>query len=305
MATLDVLIRCERIPTWEGGAGFDELAFDGGGPVGTAMAAAARLGAAAGCVSTAGSDEFAERKMVSLRECGVDTSRMRARPGPERQIVICYVHAGSGERVFAGRKGLGDDPLRVEELDRDYITAASYLHLDGFHGDAALQAAQWMRAAGKTVVFDGGKTTRGVSDRSRRLIETVDVLIAGAGFLRGLTGVEDLTEAGRQALRLGPRIVVETLGERGCHTVTADDAFHTPAFRVEVVDTTGAGDVFHGAYIVGLLRGWGPRTTAVFASAVSALKCTRLGGRRGIPCLADVHAFLRARQPDVIEEIAT
>jgi len=94
---------------------------------------------------------------------------------------------------------------------------------------------------------------------------------------------------------MGPRIFVETVGEEGSYTVTADERFHTPAFQVDVVDTTGAGDVFHGAYIVGLLHGWNVRQVALFSTAVSAIKCTKLGGRAGIPGFEGTLAFLQER----------
>ena len=98
---------------------------------------------------------------------------------------------------------------------------------------------------------------------------------------------------------LGPRIFVETVGEEGSYTITREEQFHTPAFPVDVVDTTGAGDVFHGAYIVGMLHGWDLRQIAQFSTAVSALKCTRLGGRAGIPDLASTLHFLQERHIDI------
>jgi len=105
--------------------------------------------------------------------------------------------------------------------------------------------------------------------------------------------------AGRAALALGPRIVVQTAGDEGSWTTTHDDEFATPCFAVDVVDTTGAGDVFHGAYIVGLLHGWDLRQTALFSAAVAALKCTRLGGRLGIPSMEQTLAFLHERDIDL------
>jgi len=84
-------------------------------------------------------------------------------------------------------------------------------------------------------------------------------------------------------------------GDRGSYTVTGDDRFHTPAFPVDAVDTTGAGDVFHGAYIVGLLHGWNPKQVALFSTAVSAIKCTQLGGQEGIPSFDATLEFLRDR----------
>ncbi|MGC9371669.1 MAG: carbohydrate kinase family protein, partial [Paracoccaceae bacterium] len=177
----------------------------------------------------------------------------------------------------------------------DYITSADYLHLDGYHDATALQAARWMQAAGKTVVLDGSKTSGPVRGTMRELVGHVDVLISGSGFVQGLTGKQDLWAALTAALDFGPCIVVQTEGVDGSYTVTADARFHTPAFRCDVVDTTGAGDVFHGAYIVGLIHGWDLRTIARFATAVSAIKCTRLGGRAGIPTFEEALAYLADR----------
>lgn len=295
LATLDVLIRLKEMPTWEHGTRLNGFRLEGGGLVGTAMVAAAKLGARVGFVGTAGTDEAADLKLKSMVECGVDLSHLVRHDGPEDHIVVVHVHAETGERVFAGMEAWRRQPLRAEELDRDYITSAPYLHIDGFHHEAALQAAKWMREAGKTVVMDGSKTSRPVGERQRALVPYVDVLITGAGFARGLTGIEDIWEAGEAILEMGPRIFVETVGEEGSYTVTADERFHTPAFQVDVVDTTGAGDVFHGAYIVGLLHGWNVRQVALFSTAVSAIKCTKLGGRAGIPGFQGTLAFLQER----------
>ena len=295
LATLDVLIRLKDMPTWEHGTRVSSFRFDGGGLVGTAMVAAARLGARVGFVGTAGSDDAAELKLRSFVECGVDLSHLVRREGAEDQVVLVFVHAETGERTFAGVWHDPRQPIQVNELDREYITAADYLHIDGLiHHEATLQAVQWMKDAGKTVVMDGSKTTRPIHDGHRKLIPYVDVLITGEGYARSLTGIDDIWQAGRAVLELGPRIFVETVGERGSCTITKDEQFHTPAFEIDVVDTTGAGDVFHGAYIVAMIHGWEPRACAVFSTAVSALKCTVLGGRAGIPTFEQTLAFLKA-----------
>jgi sulfofructose kinase len=296
MATLDVLLRLDQMPTWERSTvWYQGFRLDGGGPVGTAIVAAARLGARAGFVGTAGNDTAARLKMHSFVENGVDLSRMVYRDAPDDQVFFVFVHAETGERVFGGYEGVGGSALGVSELDRPYITSAGYLHLDGFHAEAALQAAGWAREVGTCVVFDGHKTGGPVPERTRRLVEYVDVLICGSGFAQALTGIQDAFEARRAILKMGPRICVQTEGAEGSYTVTAGESFHTPAFRVKVVDTTGAGDVFHGAFIVGLLHGWDLRQIAQFSTAVSAIKCTKLGGRVGIPRFEEVMAFLRER----------
>lgn len=295
LATLDVLMRSGELPTWEKGVRLSGFSLDGGGPVGTAMVAVSRLGVPVGYVGIAGNDQIADLKVGSFVENGVDVSRLVRRDQPEKQVVIVNVHEETGERLFSFLGGFNDGELMPAELDREYITGADFLHLEGHHWNAAMQAAGWMHEAGKTVVYDGSKTTRSVPERTRQLVGKVDVLICGSGYGRALTGLTDVWDIGRAILDLGPRIVVQTEGEHGSYTVTRDDQFHTPAFHVDVVDTTGAGDVFHGAFIVGLHKGWDLRTTALFSTAVSSLKCTKLGGRRGIPYYDEVVAFLWER----------
>ena len=299
LATLDVLIRLGEMPTWEKGARLSGFSLDGGGPVATAMAAVSRSGVSAGYIGVAGSGMIGDLKVGSLVENDVDVSRLVRRDQPEKQVVIVNVHEETGERLFSALEGFNDNELAVEEVDRDYLTSADYLHLDGHYWIAAMQAADWMHEAGKTVVFDGSKTNRKVPECTRKLVKKVDVLICGSGFGAGLTGLHDIWDIGKAILDLGPRIVVQTVGEHGSYTTTRDDNFHTPAFPVEVVDTTGAGDVFHGAFIVGMHKGWDLRTIALFSTAVSSLKCTKLGGRRGIPYYDEVVAFLQERDVEL------
>lgn len=296
LACLDVLIRLGDMPTWETGGRISAFRFDGGGPVGTAMVAVQKLGIEAGYVGSAGNDRVADLKMSFLTEYNVDVSHVVRRDSPESQVVIVYVDQETGERTFAGLRNLGMAMLAPEELDRDYVLSADFLHLDGFHYEAALQAARWMQEVGKTVIFDGGKTSaKSLPPQMTDAIGLIDVLICGEGFAQALSGKQDLYEAGEAILDMGPRIVVQTLGAEGSVTVTRDERFRTPAFPVDVIDTTGAGDVFHGAYIVGLHHGWPLAQVAQFATAVSAIKCTGLGGRGPIPSYDQVIAFLAER----------
>ncbi|MCW4012194.1 MAG: PfkB family carbohydrate kinase [Candidatus Bathyarchaeota archaeon] len=293
--TLDIIFRLPEFPTWEKGVVYDEYSIDGGGQVGTGLVAASKLGATTGYVGTAGTDYAGELKIESLREWGVDTSNVIRREGPDGQVILVTVQSSTGERVFNHSDRLDSEPLRIDELDYDYITSADYLLVDGSHSVAALEAVKWMREAGKQVVLDGSKTDKPISESTRKLIPYVDVLVCGSGFSEKLTGVSDVYDAGKRVIELGPSIFVETLGERGSVTVTKEGCFETPAFTVEVKDTTGAGDVFHGAYLYGLIKGWNPERITQFSTAVSALKCTRMGGRRSAPSLDEVLEFLKAR----------
>jgi ribokinase len=291
LSTIDVLSRLEVMPTWEKGTSLKEICTDGGGPVGTALVAAARLGARVGYVGVCGNDASAELKLRYLTCDGVDISQVIRRPRPEAQVVLVFVQQSTGERVF-GLTPMEEDPLQPDELDRDYITSAAYLHLDGYHRQAALTAARWMHRAGKKVVMDAAKAAGDVWKAIDELVEATDVLICGSGFVQALTGVVDFGKAAEAVRRMGPQIVVQTEGEEGSNTVTATGQFHTPAFKVDVVDTTGAGDVFHGAYLFGLVQGWDLPHIARFASATAALKCMHLGGRVGAPRYNEVLEFL-------------
>ena len=295
LATVDVIIRLKEMPRWDRAPGFSDFEIQGGGMTGTAMVAASRLGLRAGFLGTAGTDPLGDTKVKFLIDDGVDVRRMVRRQGKEHQIILVYVHEETGERRFSALKGFGSRLLQAAEIDREYVTSADYLFVDGYHFEAARQAAEWMQEAGKTVVMDGGMSGGSRSPEFGGLLEHVDILISGSGFASALTGISDPEKAGIGILKRGPKIYVQTEGPEGCYTVTDEDCFHTPAFSVDVMDTTGAGDTFHGAYLVGLDRGWSLRETALFASAAAAMKCRRLGGRAGIPDRESVLSFLEDR----------
>lgn len=301
LCTLDVLMRVDEMPTWEGPREMTDFGLDGGGPVGTACVAASKLGAKVGYVGAVGSDVVGELKMRFIAEHGVDLSRVVRVEGPETHVVAVYVQAHSGERVFSVLGRRETSHLLPEALDRSYISSARFLHLDGFHHECAVRAAQWVREAGGRVCIDCARTDKPtVPPETIELLSHVGILVCGAGFCRALTGEEDIWRAGAAAAAFGPEVVVETCGEAGSFSFSAEEQFHTPAFEVEVLDTTGAGDVFHGAYLVALLHGWDLRAAAEFATAAAALKCTKLGGRRGIPGFRETLEFLgrRGARPD-------
>ena len=304
LAIVDVVLRVERMPVWDDPSGLLDFTLADGGPAGTACYVASTFGLHTGFVDTVGSDDLGAHRRRSLEGAGVDTSRLVPRDGPEDHVVVVYVDASTGERVFSFRRGFLSRPVAVSELDRGYIESARILHLDGSHAEAALAAARWMKQSGGTVVLDAAATSHKALEPARALVAETDVLICGSGFAPMLTGDEDPWRAGRAALDLGPRVVVQTEGAKGSYTVARrtgaregerDAEFHTPAFDVDVVDTTGAGDTFHGAYLVGLARGWSLERCASFSSAVAALHCTVLGNRKGIPSMDDALALMTAQ----------
>lgn len=266
-----------------------DFAKSGGGPVSTALVASARLGARTGYIGVLGKDEGGAFLKEEFEREGVDLSRLRMQTGARSQICIVLVEAGTGRRSILCYRAKGE--LVLDETDRTYISSARYLHLDGYHMRAAITAARWSRADGVRVSFDANRPRPGLDE----LLPLVDVLIASERFPPAYTGQGDQVRAGRSLLEMGPEIVVITLGAAGCLCLWGDQVVHVPGFQVDVVDTTGAGDAFHGAFLYGLLQGWELERTAIFANAVAAINCTRLSGRAGLPSVSEVEIFLKKR----------
>ncbi|MDD2335317.1 MAG: PfkB family carbohydrate kinase, partial [Geobacteraceae bacterium] len=164
----------------------------------------------------------------------------------------------------------------------------SFLLLDGLMSQVSLFAANKARSLGTPVMLDAGKVRPGMLEIAR----SCDYLVASEQFALDLGWGGNPAVFQDQAKRLGADIITITLGGQGSITYRDTEIIETPAFPVDAVDTTGAGDVFHGAYIFGLLRGLNLPDTIRFASAVAALKCRRIGGRIGIPDKAEALSFL-------------
>lgn len=263
---------------------------DGGGPVGTALTAAARLGARTGYIGLLGDDPEGRFLRDLFVQEGVDVSRLRLSTDAGTNVCFILVQAGSGKRAIFCHRRVDAGALTLDETDRVYIQAARALHLDGQFLPAAIQAARWAREAGVKVCFDGNHPRPGLD----ALLPLVNWLVVAAPFPAAYTGLGDPQQAARALLALGPELLVVTQGERGCETWTHNEHLIAPGFAVQAVDTTGAGDAFHGGFVYAQLQGWDLRRVVTFANAVAALNCQTLGGRRGLPTLAQVEELLES-----------
>lgn len=293
MVTIDVLARVPHLPGPDEVFEVPLVEVHGGGPVASAMAAAARLGTASVVVGSVGDDVWGDWIVAGLTDLGVDVSHLYRRAGEASPRSVILVEGGTGRRSIMYSTGTALR-LAVDEVPWDRLRGARALHLDGVHPEAALAAARAARAAGVTVSYDGGAGPfwPGLDD----LVPLVDVFIAAKDFATRYTGREDVADAGPALARWGARHVVITDGTRGAWSWVGGVARHQPAFAVDVVDTTGAGDAFHGGYLHAYLAGEDPDRCIRFASAVGALACTRLGGRAGLPDRADVETFLERQR---------
>lgn len=264
-----------------------DFARSGGGQVATALVTLARLGATVGYVGIVGDDPHGRLMHDEFIREGVDVTRLILEPGARSHVSIILVEEESAKRSIMTYRGTCRS-LQLTETDLAYIKSAKYLHLDGHNAQAALLAGQEAHKAGIKVSLDINKMRPEVQD----LVDVTDILIVPAPFAATFAGGNDLHAAGHCLLSYQPAVVVITRGADGCLCFTKDQQFEHRALPVCATDTTGAGDVFHGAFLFGLLQGWSLKAIARFASAVAALKCRELGGRSGIPNPLEVETFL-------------
>ncbi|MFC1526146.1 PfkB family carbohydrate kinase [Candidatus Latescibacterota bacterium] len=261
----------------------------GGGMAATAMVTVSRLGSDAELWCAVGDDWVGERILAELQDEGVDTTQAARLEGGESLLVTVCVDQPTGERHFMYSTGRTHPGAPVGDLER--LGRAGCLLVDHGLPTSEVRAARCARELGVPVVTD----TEGLGERNRDVFAHVDYAILSQPCARSLGAGDDWREAGRRMQDMGPGCVIVTLGDQGAAFLDGDDFGSVPAFPIDVVDTTGAGDVFHGAFCCGLLRGYELRDNLAFASAVAALKCQRLGGRAGIPSFDEVITFLGER----------
>jgi sugar/nucleoside kinase (ribokinase family) len=287
----DTLIRLPHFPAFDSKVEFLSADVLPGGQVASAMVACAAWGLRARYVGRVGDDAAAELQRAEMMAAGVEGHFIEV-PHCASQAAFILVDEKSGERTILWRR----DPrlaLRPEELQRELIVSASALHVDGHDTVAAAQAARWAREEGIPVFCDVDNFYAGVED----LLSHVDYMMASRDFPRKLTGETDLTKslpAIRQ--RFGCQLVGVTLGRVGALAWDGRRYLPCPGYAVRAVDTTGAGDIFHGAFIYGLLAEWPMERVLDYSCAAAALNCTALGARGGIKPVAEIERLMRDGQ---------
>ena len=287
MPVMDLLLRVSRLPEKNGGTKLLEYGMQGGGKVPTALAALGRLGASCGIVGTVGGDDFGRFCVEDLVRHRVDTTWLTVDSRGTTPFCVCLSESEGGGRQLLGYGGTCRRP-QPEDVPEDYIASARYLHLTQMT-PASVDAAKMAKKHGVAVSIDADSYQASLTEN----IGLLDILIASEATYNALFRNDRYEDNCRSLREKGPGTVIFTFGEKGCVGVWDGGFFQLPAYKVDAVDTTGAGDVFHGAYLFALVQGHKAPEAARFASAVSAIKCTRLGGRAGIPDLPTVEGFLR------------
>ncbi|MFP5226616.1 MAG: carbohydrate kinase family protein [Acidobacteriota bacterium] len=296
----DTLIRVAHYPDSGSKVEVRSASVLPGGQVATAMVACQTWGLRARYVGKVGDDDAAALHADEFRKAGVEACIVTAPACSSQQAFILV--EDSGERTVLWKRDHRLS-LKVDDLRREWIADARALHLDGHDTAAAITAATWAREAGIPVVADLDELYPGVE----QLIEKIDYLIVSRDIPTLLTGNSDLFEAlAAVQKRFGCRLTAATLGHEGVLACVGGAFCHRSAYQVDVVDTTGAGDVFHAGFIYGLLQDWCLAQTLDFACAAAALNCTGTGARGGIQPLPVVEKLIASgsRHPSEFVDLA-
>jgi sulfofructose kinase len=253
-----------------------------GGQIATAIATCASLGLRTTYLGAFGDDDRGALIRQALAQRGVDLSAASVRPVPNRYAVI-LVDDRTGDRLVLHHR---DAALRAT-LPPGSLRAR-WLHVDAEQGELALQAAARAVSEGMQVSCD----VDDASDLARELVQRATVPILAEHVPEALTGERDAERALQKLARPGHVALCVTQGTRGALMLHEGRLFHAPAFAVQAVDTTGAGDVFRGALIYAMLREDEPREVLSFANAAAAVSVTRAGALDGVPSLDEVNRLL-------------
>ncbi len=295
----DTLLVVPRFPAFAGKVPFEEEIVSPGGQVASALAACASLGLRTKYIGTVGGDERARIQLQSLRQAGIDLEHVQIRADCPNQSAYIIIDRGTGERtVLWSRK----DCLRIDpgEIAPDQILCGRLLHIDGHDTAAVAHAARIAHDAGIPVTVDVDTIYHGFD----RVLPYVDYLIASSEFPVQWTNERDPLRALEVIQReYGMRVAAMTLGAHGALALERGRFLYSPAFVVNCVDTTGAGDVFHGAFCYSVLQGMSLADALDFSNAMAALNCTAMGARGGIRGVAEVRRLIERAQRRTHPEI--
>ena len=266
----------------------EDLSIHDGGLVGTALSAVARLGGKACFAGKLGESDMARRAIKAFEKDGVDTSFVIRTENAEPIVAFVFTNSSSGQRnIFWTRQNV-QYPLSSEFSDKNWFDNTRVLLVDFEAGTAGIEAAKIASEHNIPVVVDVEQNEPHVVE----LMAACSHVVVSEDFAAGYTGKAEVRQI-LEALKTSPKqTVIMTRGENGCAGLTVDGFFKLPAFKVNVVDTTGCGDVFHGAYALAIARGQTVPEAARFASAAAALCATKMGGREGIPTAEQLHSFV-------------
>ncbi len=277
-----------------------------GGVAGNVITQVARLGVRTGWIGKIGNDQTGDILLEEFRKDGIDAAHAETITGKNSMFTWILIDKQGNRTITMFPNVLneftGDD---VRNKHRDYIASSKVLMAEAcvLPLEPVIAAMEIAREAGVTVVFDLDVTPSNVELTNmgsmadlEQVLELTDVFIPCKAAAAELLGTDRIEENIEKLLRYDMRMVAVTLGDRGCVVnERGNEPTHVPGFAVDVVDSTGAGDAFHGGFVYGLLQKWDLDHTARFANACGALCCRNVGARSSAH-IHEVNEFIETQQ---------
>ncbi len=300
----DSLLVVPQFPAYGGKAPFVKEILSPGGQVASAMVTCSRLGLATKYIGAVGDDERGRIQLESLQGSGIDISHVQQRENCPNQSAYIIIDQTTGERTILWQR---PDCLRIspDQIAPEQITCADLLHIDGHDTPAVEHAARIARENDIPVTVDVDTIYHGFD----RVLPYVDYLIASTNFPVQWTSLTDPFQAlGLIQKEYGMKVAAMTLGAHGALALTDGKFHYSPAFVVNCEDTTGAGDIFHGAFCYAVVKNYAIDDALLFSNAMAALNCKALGAQGGIGTMEDARQLIetgeRRSKPDFVDRVS-
>lgn len=286
---MDTLISVSHYPDEDTKLRAENSKPAGGGPVATGLVAAAKLGCDTEYIGVLSDDAGGAFLKGDFKKYGVGTDNITVKSGYRSFTSVIWLSKETSSRTCVFDKG-DLPPLELNASQKETIKNADLLMVDGNEMDAAMEAAQIARENGTKVLYDCG----GLYDGVEKLLALTDIMIPSEEFSLGHTGCATAEEAAKKLFETyNPEIVIITQGKRGGIIYDGNKVVSYPIYPAKVVDSNGSGDVFHGAFAAGVIKGFDYLKCCHFSSAVSGLKCTGIGARESVPDFDTTKKYLK------------
>ena len=291
----DTLYTVDNYPTEDTKMCANAVKVSGGGPCATGLVAASKLGACCAFIGNLSDDNGGKFLKADFEKYGVSTDLIKIKSGFDTFCSCIWLAKETASRTCVFSRG-NVPPTEIKSPAVEAIANAEVLMVDGNDMEAAIEGAKIAKENGTKVLYDAG----GLYDGVERLLPYADILIPSEEFAMAHTKAETAEDAAKILFKkYSPEIVVITQGKKGGIIFDGKSIKNYPAFLVDAVDSNGSGDVFHGAFAFAVTQNMDYENSCVFSSAVSALKCTKIGAREGVPTYDETLEFLKERGVNV------
>ncbi len=284
---LDFLVSIPEFPDKGGKVDASGLCIQGGGPIPNVMVGLARLGYETSIIAVVGDDMAGKISIDELKKDNIDTRYLIRKKKPSASA-FGFVEEGSGRRTIALHRKIS---ISTADIILKKYPTPRVVHLDGRDLDANIKLAKWAKRKGALISFDIGSVRNDVT----KILPLVDHLVVADAFALPYTKTKNVKTALKKLSEICPGTIVITVGTKGAMALENEKFYRSKAYRVKVVDTTGAGDAFHVGYLSGLLDGKGIVERMDLGSIVAAIKCTKPGARGGMPTRNELIKFIKGK----------